>query len=63
MSDNAISKQSSPEYQSIANFQVDAYSIRVASLWRDFYTTSMFAYSNCKVPAIHFTDEIKKNQI
>ena len=39
MSDNAVSKQSSPEYQSIGKFQVDAYSIRVACLWRDLYTT------------------------
>jgi len=52
----------SPEFnQSIANFQVDAYSIRVASLWRDFYTTINVCNTViAKVLPIHFTDEIKK---
>jgi hypothetical protein len=64
MSDNAVSKLSSPEYQSITNFQVDAYSIRVSCLWRDFYTTINVCNTViAKVPAIHFTDEIKKNQL
>jgi hypothetical protein len=64
MSDNAITKQSSPEYQSIDKFQVDAYSIRVACLWRDFYTTINVCNTViAKVPAINFTDEIKKNQL
>lgn len=64
MSDNAVSKQSSPEYQSISKFQVDAYSIRVACLWRDFYTTINVCNTViAKVPAISFTDEIKKNQL
>lgn len=64
MSDNAISKQSSPEYQSINKFQIDAHSIRVACLWHDFYTTINVCNTViAKVPAIHFTDEIKKNQL
>lgn len=64
MSDNAVSKQSSPEYQSIDKFQIDAYSIRVACLWRDFYTTINVCNTViAKVPEISFTDEIKKNQL
>lgn len=64
MSDNAVSKQSSPDYQSIDKFQVDAYSIRVACLWRDLYTTINVCNTViAKVPAISFTDETKKNQL
>jgi len=64
MSDNAVTKQSSPDYQSIDKFQVDAYSIRVACLWRDFYTTINVCNTViAKVPSIRFTDEVKKNQL
>lgn len=64
MSDNAVTKQSSPDYQSIDKFQVDAYSIRIACLWRDFYTTINVCNTViAKVPGIRFADEIKKNQL
>lgn len=64
MSDNAVSKQSSPEYQSISKFQVDAMSVRVACLWRDFYTTINVCNTViAKVPQITFTNQVKKNQL
>ncbi len=64
MSDNMLSKQSSPEFQSVSKFQIDAYNSRVSCLWHDLYMT----VNTCntviaKVPAIGFTDEVKKNQL
>ncbi|SHE76758.1 RagB/SusD family nutrient uptake outer membrane protein [Dysgonomonas macrotermitis] len=64
MSDNMVSKQSSPEFQSVAKFQIDAYNSRVSCLWRDLYMTINACNTVItKVPNIPFTDETKKNQL
>lgn len=62
--DNASSHITSPTYQSIDNFQIDAYNMTVKVLWRDFYQV----IKTCNVvidhvPAIDMDEKLKKNLI
>lgn len=63
MSDNAVSKQSSAEFNSLSDFKVDSYNSRIRTLWRDFYQTIKACNTVIeKVPAIPM-DDTHKNQL
>ena len=63
MSDNMTSKQSSVDFVSTSNFQIDAFNSRIRILWRDFYQTINACNTVIqKVPDIPM-DEVLKNQL
>lgn len=63
-SDNAHTHVTSTEYQSIDNFQIDAYNESVEHLWRDFYQTIKACNIVIdKVPDIEMDDKLKANLI
>lgn len=62
--DNAVSHITSPTYQSIDNFQIDAYNEPVRYLWRDFYQV----IKTCNVvidhvPSINMDESLKNNLV
>jgi len=63
LSDNMVTKQTSTEFISISNFDIDEFSSRVRCLWRDFYQTINVCNTViAKIPAIPM-NETKRNQL